>query len=362
MLILEQIIGYISTLAKSYPFDEEKDVSLGTAYSSIFMVVQMLVIYNLGGLQLIKGDFDRPHSDVENAHGKNSDEKNPGLLMHIRSLFSTVCAWFSSRDPAMAKTSHAESSINALPATEIEEKHKNLDISKECDIQDISVSPPSSNTSQMSVVGKKKANTDQEINLPLPRRIWLAVQPFVTPPSISLVASIVIANVPQLKALFIHTPEFSMRDAPDSRPPLDFIMEITGFAGPCVPVLGLLLLGAAFSRLSIKSLPQGFWKSVVAMACLKLVVGPIIGMVWTTQLTQHTSMINESDKMLRFVMIMASGTPSATSQIYLTTIFAPLDPKGSVEMSALSALLLAQYALMMVTLTVLVSYTLFNVI
>ena len=232
--------------------------------------------YNLGGLQLIKRDFDCPPSDVENAHGQNSDEKNPGLLVHIRSLFSTIRGWFSSSDPAMPKASHTECSISALPATEIDEKHKNLDITKECDIQEICATPPSSNTSQMSVVGKKEANTNQEINLPLTRRIWLAVKPFVTPPSISLVASIVIANVPPLKALFIHTPEFSIRDAPDSRPPLDFIMEITGFAGPCVPVLGLLLLGAAFSRLSIKSLPQGFWKSVAAMACLKLVVGMLI--------------------------------------------------------------------------------------
>lgn len=50
-------------------------------------------------------------------------------------------------------------------------------------------------------------------------------------------------------------------------------MEIASFAGPTVPVLGMLLLGAALSRLSMKGLPEGFWKAAVMMAVLKLVVG-----------------------------------------------------------------------------------------
>lgn len=76
-----------------------------------------------------------------------------------------------------------------------------------------------------------------------------------------------------------------MPDAPDQRPPLDFVIDISSFAGPAVPVLGMLLLGAALSRLSMKSLPKGFWKSAVMMAGLKLVVGEslflfIEGEVW----------------------------------------------------------------------------------
>ena len=91
---------------------------------------------------------------------------------------------------------------------------------------------------------------------------------------------------------------------------------------------------------------------------LNLRAGPIIGMAWTTQLTKHTTLIDKDDKILQFVMIMASGgmslplchitaadqpanppnepAPTATSQIYLTAIFAPLDSDGA-EMSALSA-------------------------
>lgn len=108
------------------------------------------------------------------------------------------------------------------------------------------------------------------------QRVWLAFKPLLNPPFISLVVSLVIANVQALKALFVHTPSFSVADAPDRKPPLDFIMEITGFAGPFVPVLGLIILGATFSRMSIKNLPIGFWKSQVMLAILRLIVGMIL--------------------------------------------------------------------------------------
>lgn len=67
-----------------------------------------------------------------------------------------------------------------------------------------------------------------------------------------------------------------MPQAPDQRPPLDFVMEIATFAGPTVPVFGMLLLGAALSRLSMVGLPKGFWKAAVMMAGLKLVIGEFL--------------------------------------------------------------------------------------
>lgn len=64
-----------------------------------------------------------------------------------------------------------------------------------------------------------------------------------------------------------------MPAAPDQKPPLDFVMDIAGFAAPTVPVLGMLLLGAALSRLSMSGLPKGFWKAAALMAVLKLIIG-----------------------------------------------------------------------------------------
>ena len=161
--------------------------------------------------------------------------------------------------------------------------------STETAIDDILRSPSSSKISETDFCSKENIESkigedgiekqSNDVPSPPPKfkllgRIWLALQPFMTAPSIALVVSLVVANVQILKALFIPVLGYnSIGNAPDDKPPLDFIMEITRFAGPCVPVLGLILLGAIFSRLSIKSLPKGFWKSIVAMAVLKLVVG-----------------------------------------------------------------------------------------
>lgn len=145
-------------------------------------------------------------------------------------------------------------------------------------IEEVDHAPtPFSNASTVDVT-QRGNNPDLAMKegVSLGQRVWSAIRPLLNPPSISLIASIVIANVQPLKALFVHTGSFSVKDAPDQKPPLDFIMEITRFAGPSVPVLGLILLGAAFSRMSIKSLPKGFWKSIIAMAIFKLIISIVL--------------------------------------------------------------------------------------
>lgn len=103
--------------------------------------------------------------------------------------------------------------------------------------------------------------------------VWTGyIAPVFAPPSLSLIIGLIVANIPALKALFVHTDKFDMPSAPDDKPPLDFIMEICTFGGSAVPVIGMLLLGANLSRMSINNLPSGFWKSTVLMAVLKLVI------------------------------------------------------------------------------------------
>ena len=47
--------------------------------------------------------------------------------------------------------------------------------------------------------------------------------------------------------------------------------------------------------------------SIALMALLKLAVLPVIGVLWTQLLTYHSPLVNEDQKMLRFVMIFLSG-------------------------------------------------------
>jgi predicted permease len=104
-------------------------------------------------------------------------------------------------------------------------------------------------------------------------RVWEHLQPFLAPPALAMIAGLIVANIPPLKALFVPTDQYKMPTAPDHRPPLDFIMEICNFGGSAVPMIGTILLGAALARLKINGLPKGFWKSALGMAVLKLVVG-----------------------------------------------------------------------------------------
>lgn len=92
----------------------------------------------------------------------------------------------------------------------------------------------------------------------------------------------------------------------------------------------------------------------------------------------RTGLVAQDDKMLQFVMILCAGgeptapayiervsnpgmftVPSATLQVYITSVYAA---EGSVEMSALSAMLLVQYGLLFFSLTIFVSFTLMRVL
>ncbi|KAH8150835.1 uncharacterized protein LAJ45_05016 [Morchella importuna] len=313
------VIAYLSTLAKSEPFHGEEDVTKGIAYSSIFMVVQTIAIFNLGGLQLIRSDFNISRDSLAEAN--------------LEKVETPISPAPPSSDAPFSLRKSLTILAHAFRRTS-----------------------PSSPTPAPTISDEKTSPAPPTI--PTRRRIWLALLPFLTAPSIALLVSLVAANIPEFKALFVKTPGVNMPEAPDQNPPLDFIMDLATFAQPTVPVLGLILLGANLSRLSMKGLPKGFWKSAVLMAVLKLIVGPIIGIAWTTGLTRQTSWISTEDKMLQLVLIIGSAVPTATAQVYLTNIFAPLGPEGCVELSALSATLLAQYALMLLTLTATVAYSL----
>lgn len=218
--------------------------------------------FNFGGYRLIKRDFDvsqDPLPDIEKSTTAELTPEPPTFSFadSARKTLSMVSRIATRKpEPCVHKPSETWSSCEtALPTTDnINTPGKLKEI--------LGITPAITSTP------KNTAPT-------FTRRLWTTIQPFITPPAISLVFSLIIANVPTLKALFVQTTDVNMPPAPDQKPPLDFVMEIAIFAGPTVPVLGMLLLGAALSRLSMGGLPQGFWKAVVMMAGLKLVVGEL---------------------------------------------------------------------------------------
>ncbi|KAL0632872.1 Protein M3 [Maublancomyces gigas] len=293
------IIAYISTVAKSSPFNPETDPARGTAYASILMVVQLVTIFNFGGYQLVKQDFDTPREPLPDTEKSTPARLDPepstiSFADSVRKTLSIVSRIAARKSQQCVQTpSETLSSCETIPP-----------ITDDTDPITTTHSPKET----LGIIAPIPVPSIAENTAPtLTRRLWMIIRPFITPPSIALVLSLIIANVPILKALFMENPDIHMPQAPDQRPPLDFLMEIAVFAGPTVPVIGMLLLGAALSRLSMSGLPKGFWKAAVMMAGLKLVVGPIIGIAWTTGLTKETSWIPETDKILQLVMILGSA-------------------------------------------------------
>ncbi|KAK9458775.1 auxin efflux carrier [Lipomyces oligophaga] len=187
-------------------------------------------------------------------------------------------------------------------------------------------------------------------------RLMIFLHSLCQPPAASMIISIIIAVIDPVKALFVAT-DYNMRTAPDGLPPLDFVMDFTKFVGNANVPMGLLLLGGTIGRLSVKQLPPRFWRVMVSMVLLKLVVLPIIAIAFTQALRRY-GLVPEDNLILAFVFIMASAVPSATTQIYLTIFFAPDDAENVPQLDCIAAVLILQYVVLILTLAILVTYTL----
>lgn len=186
---------------------------------------------------------------------------------------------------------------------------------------------------------------------------------FLRPPSVALIIAITFTMIPWVRRLF-YIPEngsVKLPDAPDGQPALSFVMDITGFVGNCEVPLGLMTLGATIARLRLTSLPKGFWKNVAMLTVFKLGVLPIIAIVWTEKM-RSLGWIDKDNRIAVFVMIISSGLPSATSQVYLTAIYTPTDSDDHEEMDCFAAHLIAQYSFLVISMTILLTYTLKNVL
>ena len=78
------------------------------------------------------------------------------------------------------------------------------------------------------------------------RSILTFLWSLVSPPAIACLLSLIIALVPQLKALFVAAvPGVNMPDAPDGTPPLEWFLDITDFGGSSLDKTAFLMIGGA---------------------------------------------------------------------------------------------------------------------
>lgn len=171
--------------------------------------------------------------------------------------------------------------------------------------------PDASRTSRQSTLSPKPFRT----------RLLLGIKSFflslLTPPTIALTSALLCALITNLKSLFVLVPNSSFNPtAPDNAPPLAIVLDTASFIGSASVPLGLMVLGSAIARMKLpRPLSKLPYMSIIALAVAKLVLLPILGYFFVEALTNHTTLVDKENKVLRFVLIYFSSVPSATSQV-----------------------------------------------
>ncbi|KAJ3109752.1 Protein M3 [Phlyctochytrium bullatum] len=172
---------------------------------------------------------------------------------------------------------------------------------------------------------------------------WFWIKSLANLANIATVVGLTVAVVPALKSLFQYTNPLtnastSIKPTPSaSEPPFLFLFEIFEFLGAAAIPFGLLNLGAALGRLSVRSLLPV--RISLSIAFSRLVVLPVIGFGLVAALTTG-GVLDSNDRVLRFILMIQAAVPTASSTVFLTQMW---HPKG--EADHIASVVLVQYCL-----------------
>jgi len=386
-------IAYLTTLSSGLVFSEQ-DGDMGVAYICIFTTVQVFMQFNMGCFKLIGWDIEQQHKneDIENsANSKNQLNKDEPTTN------TSATTTYSNNNDQNSNDNSSSSSSSSTRSTTPYDSNQNQVFPLESLERITSTTAHSLNTNATSNLSLRHARS-QSINdvineysqasrilsgksQPTPgeftdlktvptinksssksiknrskslKFLLFILDNFKRPLSISLIVAIIIAMIPWIKALFVSFDQVKLPNAPDGKPPLSFIMDFTGYlANACVP-LGLLILGSTLSRLKIGTMPSGYWQTPLALSILRLIILPIIGVVINTRLNKIGWFDN--DKILQFVCTIVFGLPNATSLIYLTAFYTPLEGEHK-QMDYLALTYIIEYPLLAISLPFLTTFT-----
>ncbi|RKP32362.1 auxin efflux carrier [Metschnikowia bicuspidata] len=405
-------IAYLQTLSYYGNLFTVEQGDRGVAYICIFFACQVFYMYSLGLSRLVLYDFRDQLSDSEKsadtsddvkaekmADDRNSkdeeqkyphDEYSPSLLVEdniSRATENLIPEEFGSQisnnsgSRIMRSTSNADRSIRSDSRLVISGHHspalgrtssRALDLRRQehQDIHDLFneysnfetlhsrelEAPPLLNYDR--AVEPREATpgeTQTTFSIKATRYIKTMLKSFCSPNSLSMIISLIIAMSPPLKALFVQT-SFKMPNAPDGLPPLSFVIDTTSYVGAASVPTGLLLFGATIARLKVKKVVPGFWKTVLMVTAVRLIILPIFGVGFTTGLA-NAGWYDGKD-LIRFVSVLEFGLPNATALIYFTTFHTDPLSEDHVQIDCLTLCLIAQYCVLFISLPFLVTFTL----
>ncbi|KAI0758145.1 hypothetical protein C8Q74DRAFT_1373182 [Fomes fomentarius] len=208
------------------------------------------------------------------------------------------------------------------------------------------VPPPTPSQSVRNFNARSMTLRSATLNTPaLPQKIVRLFRPLsavVTPVTIALVTSLPISLVNPLKALFVDISDISsyMFKGPDGRPPLAFLID-TGASSTgdhrsqCCSIHSLIILGFT-SEFHRRSRTHPSWCELRATSdpapALALAYHghvaidaredgpPVIG-VFLVQTMTASGFVDRDAKVLRFVMVSLSCTPTAVNQLIVAALY-----------------------------------------
>lgn len=173
--------------------------------------------------------------------------------------------------------------------------------------------------------------------------------------SMTMIISIAICMIPWVQALFVITSQAHVPPAPDGDPPLSFIMDLAGYVGAAEVPFGLLMLGGTIGRLNLSTIPLRVWRVPIAVTFARLFIMPIIGCAFNSKIYRDGLFYDE--KILYFISNINFCLPPATSLLYITAFYTPIDDKPHSQMDYLALVYVFHYLLLVICLPFTTTYT-----
>ncbi|QRW05822.1 auxin efflux carrier transmembrane protein [Ceratobasidium sp. AG-Ba] len=269
------------SLTASAPFSPG-DSDMTVAYISIFILIGFVVLFPLGGYRFVVRDFTGDDED----DGPAPISKRPRALddVDVESCNVPTCTEEKAQED-LRDLSRSTGSHIPLDEASVMDGPQDTSTPVKSDLLPTSTdtSPPSPEANSLTI---KRALMSA----------WAFLVSFAIPPTISIILAMIVAVVPVLK---------------DGLPPLHVIFDTATFIGGGSIPLRLICLGSALARLEVPKLlgaaPLG---PIASFSILKMIVGPVFGVILVEALTHNTSLISPDDKVLRFVCIYLAGSPT----------------------------------------------------
>ncbi|EJT98992.1 auxin efflux carrier [Dacryopinax primogenitus] len=360
-------VAVLTSITSQAPFNPSTDSTLAVAYIAPFLLVYTITLFPLGGYRLLLRDFKNQDPMVEEGGDPGIRARLRNHIDLFRNKLADVCSiagrfGSSTRQNSAEceKIGEAKSTTEDTSAEQVAEVHNRRHVTflpDESTVAPTNVEPFSPNGTTLNGLeeGLRVRPVSPLTSTGPIRRMRAFLLSLIEPITVTILAAILISLVPTLKALFVPgVAGESIPPAPDGQPPLAFVLDIATFFGNASVPLGLLCLGSAFARMNIpRPLRNAPLASMVALALAKMILLPVLAVLIVQCLTYHTSLMDPNDKVLRFVAIFISGVPTATTQVYLTSVHSP-----SGECQDLPGYLIAQYVVYLFTVVILSAFAL----